>query len=534
MATSAKGILALLNPQNWFNNRTRAPFMFGGNWERGGLFTHLFTGEKNAGEAGPIKIYKIDHAALRWRSWQSYTESDISKIVIDRFLTWVIGKGLRLQSEPAKNVLELEGIKIDTEQFSKNIEAYFNVYKDSKTVDYASMRDLTQIAKRTFKNAMIGGDVLVVQRYINNELNIQLIDAQHICSPSGGPEEYTLENGNVCCAGVEKDATGKHVAFHIRTADYQMERISAEISGTDLQCAFLVTVSEYRLDSTRGMPILGVILEKLSKIDRYSDATLGSAEERAKIIMYLAHNLNATGDNPFTKIAAKSFDTAGQKTPITDDGKILADNIAVTTNKQVFNLAPGSDLKSVDSKNDMYFKDFLTVNVQLVCAAIGMPYNIAMQRYDDNYSSSRAAIKDWENTLLVCRDEFSKQFYKPIYEYWLMVMILKGKIKAPGYLDAIASKNNYVLNAYRTARFIGTPVPHIDPTKEVEAVRKKLGSLADHLPLITLEEATESLGGMESVANTLQFAQELKFAKENGLEAVPVAPPQAPVPGKKD
>lgn len=531
MAT-LKGILSALKPQNWFNNKSQLPFMVGGNWERGGLFTDIYTGEKNSGEAGPIKIYKIDHTALRWRSWQSYTESEISKIVIDRFLGWVIGRGLRLQSEPAKNVLELEGINIDTEKFSKNIEAYFNVYKSNKKADYSKMKDLSSIAKIAYKNAMIGGDVLVVQRFIDNELSIQLIDGAHICSPSGGEEEYTLGNGNVCCAGVEKDATGKHVAYHIRTADYKMERISAEIAGTDLQCAFLITCNEYRLNSTRGMPILGVILEKLAKLDRYSDATLGSAEERAKIIMYLAHNLNAEGANPFTQIAAKSFDAGGTKLPKTDDGKALATDIAVTTKKQVFNLSPGSDLKSVDSKNDLYFKDFFTVNVHLVCAAIGMPYNIAMQKYDDNYSASRAAIKDWENTLLVNRDDFSKQFYKPIYEYWLMVMILKGKIKAPGFIEAIASKNEYVLGAYRTARFVGTPVPHIDPTKEVEAVRQKLGTLGAHLPLISLEEATESLGGMESYANIMQFADELKFAKDKGLEPVPVAPPQAPV--KKD
>jgi len=532
MAT-VREILSKLNPQNWFSNKEQGPFMFGGNWERGGLFTDIYTGEKNTGEAGPIKIYRIDHTALRQRSWQSYTTSDVSKIVIDRFLGWVIGKGLRLQSEPVKSVLELEGIKIDTNKFSKEVEAYFSVFKSNKKTDYSKMKDLSSISKVAYKNAMIGGDVLVVQRFVDGDINIQLIDAQHICSPAGGEEEYKLENGNVICAGVEKDASGKHVAFHIRTAEYKMERISAEITGTDLQCAFLVTCNEYRLNSTRGMPILGVILEKLAKLDRYSDATLGSAEERAKIIMYVAHNLNAESANPFTQIAAKSFDAGGNKTPKTDDGKILADNIAVTTNKQVFNMAPGSELKSVDSKNDLYFKDFFTVNIHLVCAAIGMPYNIAMQKYDDNYSASRAAIKDWENTLLVTRDDFSKQFYKPIYEYWLMVMVLKGKIKAPGFIEAIANKNEYVLGAYRTARFVGTPVPHIDPTKEVEAVRMKLGPLAAHMPLTTVEEATESLGGMESEANILQFANELEFAKTKKLEAVPVAPPQAPAT-KKD
>ena len=76
------------------------------------------------------------------------------------------------------------------------------------------------------------------------------------------------------------------------------------------------------------------------------------------------------------------------------------------------------------------------------------------------------------------------------------------------------------MEAYSNARFTGPLFPHIDPLKEVKAEREKLGTLAAHIPLTTVEAATEFLMSGDSDSNAYQFAEELKQAKELGLEAV--------------
>ena len=516
-----KNILYYLNPINWFKNEPpiREINMRSGNWERG-LITHYYNGEKNSGDAGPLKIYGIDYLTLRWRSRQCYVESDLAQTVIGRFCTWVIGKGLRLQAEPSKKVFELEKIQIDTQKFSSDVEAYFELFCSDEETDFSGMDSLSTKANEAYKDALIGGDVLVVLRYINKQIKVQIIDGEWVQSPNYSNQEYKLENGNVICHGVEKDSFGKIIAFHVKTDDLKFERIPARVEGTDLQSAFLVTANKYRIGGSRGMPILGVILEKLTKMDRYSDAVLGSAEERAKIVMFIQHHINGTGDNPFMANVARAIDPTATAVPQTDDGKVLADNIAATTQKQVFNMPQGSELKTVSSQNDLYFQEFFTVNIHLVAAAIGMPYNIAMSKYDDNYSSSRAAIKDWENTLNVTRENFQRAFYRQIYKYWLEIMIMEGKINAPGYLQARIKNNRFILNAYRKARFVGTPVPHIDPAKEVAAERAKLGPLGAHLPLTTVEAATENLNAGESLANMEQFSKELETATKLSLNPI--------------
>ena len=70
------------------------------------IFAYNYNGEKNLGEIGPIRNYRLDYALLRMRSWQSFHESEITQTIMNRFNMWVVGKGLKLQCEPVTNILE--------------------------------------------------------------------------------------------------------------------------------------------------------------------------------------------------------------------------------------------------------------------------------------------------------------------------------------------------------------------------------------------------------------------------------------------
>src|SRR5688572_8140667 len=106
------------------------------------LFAVSYTGEKNFGEIGPLKNYRPDYAALRIRSWQSYLESEVTQTIINKFTTWVIGKGLKLQAEPSELVLKSERIQLDVHEFSEIVEARFGVFRKSKCADYGEMKTL--------------------------------------------------------------------------------------------------------------------------------------------------------------------------------------------------------------------------------------------------------------------------------------------------------------------------------------------------------------------------------------------------------
>lgn len=485
------------------------------------LFSTSFDGEKNLGEIGPIKNYLPDYERLRMRSWQSLLESEITQTTINRFVTWVIGSGLKLQSEPAVDVLKLEGISIDRQIFSKTVECRFDVYKSSSFSDYKGMDSIDVLGWNGLKTAYVGGDALVVIRYINDYTVVQVIDGAHVQSPLYGTEFYPkqLPNGNKIIHGVEIDSMGKHVAYYVRTADLKYERIEAYSKDSGLKTAFLVYGNTYRIDSVRGMPLMSAVLETLKKLERYKEATVGSAEERQKIVYQIVHQQFSTGENVATGLA-KAFDVNNPNNdnlPKDQNGVELANTVRATTDKQTFNMPIGAEMKNLESKNELYFRDFFTVNFDIVCAAIGIPPNVAASKYDSNFSASRAALKDWEHTLNVQRKKFANAFYQPIYAYWLDIEILKNKVQAPGYLAARSANDKMILESFRKSRWVGPSVPHIDPVKEVNAERLKLGSMADSLPLTTVEAATENLNGGESSSNFEQFSEELNSAREFGI-----------------
>jgi capsid protein len=497
------------------------------------LFTHTFNGEKNLGEVGPIKSYQIDYTALSLRAWQSYIESDISQTILNRFELWVIGAGLKLQAEPNKVVLKSEGLgDLDTQAFNEMVEARWSVWANSNVSDYSRMNNLHILTGKAFLNTLVSGDVLVILRYINDTVCVQLIDSAHVQAPTYGNEVFptVLPNGNQIKNGIEFSPQGEHVAYYVKDYLNRFERIPAKPVDSDLVMAFMATGLEYRLDNTRGIPKISTVLETIAKLDRYKEATVGSAEERQKIAYSIEHEAFSDGSSPVLEMIAKARDVDGNNDKLPEDsrGNQLADKVAATTNKMTFNMTPGAHLKSLESKNELHFKDFHNTNRDDVSSTVGIPPEVAMSKYDSNFSASRAALKDWEHTLNVARKKFAFKFLQKIYNFWLETEILKNKIQAPGYIIAKLKYNWMVLEAYRTVRFVGPSVPHIDPLKEVAAERLKLGDTGASLPLTTLEQATESLNGGESDSNMEQYALELEESKKLKIE-VPLIKKEPPV-----
>jgi len=490
---------------------------------------HLdYDGEKNEGELGVITKYRLEYEGLRHRSWKSYLDDEVAATIIKRYVMWIIGDGLKWQSEPVESILKNENINVNIENFTRSVEDRFRVYGNSKLFDYKGIDNLNGIAKTTYINAIVGGDVLVIPRVVKGKLNVQLIDGAHIKTPPFGDDETkAIARGNTIKNGIEQNKKGEHVAYYVQKAGdaitglgnpLEFQRIPAKGIKTGRTTAFLVYGLRYRIDDNRGIPILSTILETLKKLDRYKEAIVGSAEERAKIVYQIVHQEFSTGETPLAKQLAKSINAdADQDVAIDRTGQQLADNIAVTTNKSTYNMPQGAKMESIEAKQEGTFGDFYLPNVHMACAAIGIPPEVALSKYDSNFSASRAALKDWEHTIKVDRDAFSFQFYKPLYDYWFELEVLNKNISAPGYFTAMLAGDQMTMDAYKAGRFIGANVPHIDPLKEVEAERAKLGPLADQLPLTTVEKSTETLGGGDSENNIKKFSKELDEGKNNGL-----------------
>lgn len=487
-----------------------------------------FDGEKDLGEMGPVKKYIVDYTSLRYRSWQLFLESDVCHALFQRSAIWGVGTGLKLQSEPVKEVLKYAKISFDREDFNKEVEALFKVYSNSNISDYCGQRNLHELASEAWMNIEVGGDVLMVLRYMNGIPKVELIDGNRVKTPyeyGFGQNSDTVNPNtkNIIRHGIEMDATGRHVAYWVETYQLGMnvgkfERIPVRMDKYPYsETARLIYGLRYRIDNARGIPRITAVMETAAKMGRYREAVLGSAEERSKIAYSIEHEKESTGEHPAVQQLSRAFSASwGTDLPVDSYGQQLANVVQASTNKQTFNMPIGSKMVALESKQELSFKEFYETNFDLVCAVAGYPPEVIMSKFNANYSASRAAIKDFEHTLLVRRKEFSRQFYQVIYNFCLDAWCLTGVLSETGYVRALAERNEVILEAYRNARWQGDNVPHIDPEKEVKAWRLKLGN--DKIPLTTVEEATEELSGNDAIANMEQFAEEMKKMKELGID----------------
>lgn len=479
----------------------------------------FYTGEKTPGELGAAIDYLPDYTRLRIYSWQSYLESEITQTVINKYITWVVGNGLKLQAEPNAYVLQQENVTLSKE-FRKSVDERFKVWSKSIHADHSKMLSLNVIGNEAVKHAKIGGDCLVVFRVTENNLvTSQLIDGEHVMTPFYGNKEIkeAKARGNKIVHGIEISPTGEHVNYFVLGSDNKIYTVPRIGSNSQRVMAVMVYGSRYRIDEVRGMPLISAVLESLRKLDRYKEATVGSAEERQKIAFSVEHGDKSTGENMMMAKLVQAKSVGMPEAPETkseDAREVAATKIATTTGKQVFNMPVDSQLKLLESKNELYFKEFYDTNFNAICSALQIPPEVARSMYNSNYSASRAAIKDWEHSLNVIRNNFSDQYYQSYYNLWLDMQVLTGKISAPGYIMAIRSENIMVIEAYRNARWIGANVPHIDPVKEVIAERKKLGD--DTTPLGTYDQAAENLG-------TGDWSQNMETVKEERktIEQIP-------------
>lgn len=479
-----------------------------------------YNGEKNEGAIGQANDYKIDFDTLRKRCWKAVMYNEIAGTVINSTTTWVIGNGLRLQAEPEQDTLAIMGVqKANYKKFQKNIESLWRVYSNSKEASLNGEKTFNELQKEAYRNAEVGGDILVVVHIKNGDVKIQHIDGQYVRNPDYQQIEDAKKRGNHVFMGIERTNLGEHVAYFVKLEDGTYARVPAFLDN--LRVAFLYKCTLHRIDHERGIGILSSSLETLEVIDRYSQATLATAEELSKITLKITSDNSTDGSNPFAKLAVEKRYAGTAQEAKTEDGVSMENRVKMTTNKQAIYAGVGNDIQPINQPTGtLYFEQFHKTHSNIVYANTEIVPDVARSTYENSFSASRAGLKDWEHRVSCKRQKFIDGYLRYVYKAFVYVHVNMGNIQAPRLKDAIDKSNSILANAWLNARFVGATIPHIDPLKEVNAVRAMLGDSASHVPLTTMEEATEKLGGGYFAPNLLQFADELEDSRK--LKVTPI------------
>jgi len=329
------------------------------------------------------------------------------------------------------------------------------------------------------------------------------------------------------------------VAYYVAVGTgFEYERIPAKGAKTGLTFAYMVYRELNGVDDVTGVPMSVSSMETASILQRYNSAVLTGEEERAKVPFFFEHGTDSKQIDPqLARLARATAGGVGSNNaaaglPTTASAEQLADKIAASMERSVYNLPNDVTIKAIQSDQNSRFAEVTRHQGDKIAAAADMPPNVLSGSYDGSFSSSRMAGKDWEHTFMGLRVDIKTQYFMPIYTLQVYMLVLQNYVDAPGFVRAVQAKNQIVYSAYLQCRLVGDKFPDVDQLKTAKYLREMLGDQLGHAPLMTLEAAAEEAGQGDYRSIIKQIKKEKPQVEEAGMKhESKLAAPQT---GKKD
>lgn len=439
-----------------------------------------YSGDKFDKGFGVTKDFRVVNLKLmQFRSIQLLRDNLYANAIFTRLETKVINKGLTLNSAPIFEILGPEFGLTDEQlrAWSRNIEARFLAWsRDKGYVSWNKQFDFPKIQRLSHHTANLSGDVLVITTLNKSGLPvIKLVDGFYVSSPIKRPKK-----GHRIVHGVELDKNNREVAYWVEKGGYsELQnklgentlfghiRIPAFARGGRRKRAWLVKISQQRIDDVRGMPLLAIMLQNLNEAAKYLDS-----EQRAALVnSYLAMTRNR---DPKQNVTASGFRQRGA----INVQKKETQNAGQTQFEQqqpglfLANLAHNEKIDSFDTKRpNLNFGPFMESVLKPMAYGSEIPPEIFFLEYGNNFSASRQANLDFKDAVDKKVYDFARQLNDPVFVEWLTGEILNGSIKAPGYVNSLFNDSLYhIRNAWQNTIWRGLPQTSVDIKKMVQAL----------------------------------------------------------------
>jgi capsid protein len=431
-----------------------------------GSQVNRFDGEKFPGGFGATQLLTMDYWTLRERSAQLFTENLYARGIVRRLITNEINTGLSPDCSPDEGILGLEPDSLL--EWTETVENRFGIWgKDATVCDY-KMRDTLGALQRAARlEALVSGDLLVVLRQspITRTPQVQLVDGASVCTPLASRE--SIPSNHTIMHGVQKDGNGRIYAYWVRDLEGQFEQILARGKRSGRPLAWLVFGTDKRLDDTRGVPLLGIVLQSLKEIDRYRDSAQRKAVVNSILAMFIKKTEAKAGSLPITGGAARNSTAVVSDDPNSDRSFNISESIPGVVIEE---LAHGEEPVGFgNTGTDINFSVFENAVLNGIGWALEIPPEILVLSFQNNYSASQAAINEFKIYLNKVWSDWGETFCTPIYIEFLLSEVLNGKIPAPGLLEAWRDPSQWdVYGAWVSVQWYGSIKPSTDMLKQAK------------------------------------------------------------------
>jgi len=397
------------------------------------------------GNPGAVAAMLATHTDLRIKSRDLVRRNAWAQAALDAFVANAVGTGIKPQS--------LSG----DERFKADVQALWRDWTEE--ADAAGQTDFYGLQALACRSMLEGGECLIrlrprrVEDGLAVPLQLQLLESEHL------PIHLNtdLPSGNAVRSGIEFDALGRRVAYHLYRSHPEDGRL-APMSGQGGMETVRVDAREvihlYRVlrpGQIRGEPWLSRALVKLNELDQYDDAELVRKKTAAMFAGFV------TRQNPEDSLMGEGAANG--------DGIALAGLEPGTL--QI--LEPGEDIKFSDPADvGSSYSEFLRTQFRAVAAAIGITYEqLTGDLTGVNYSSIRAGLLEFRRRCeMVQHGVLVHQMCRPVWAAWMKQAVLSGALDAPGFARGGPTRRRQ----YLAVKWIPQGWQWVDPEKEYKAM----------------------------------------------------------------
>lgn len=438
-----------------------------------------------------------------------YMNTPTAHAALTRPVRNAIGPGLRLQARIDREVLGLSDD--EAQEWERKAEREFRYWAMSKDCDVTRRLNFYELQQLAFLSYLMNGDTFALFPRVKRpnstiDLRIQLVEADYCCNPL-----FTIDSEKIA-GGIELGSYGEPTYYYFKKRNFK--QITLE-EGFDLYTAadwvkipafgaktgrpnVLHIFTPDRVCQRRGMPSLSPVFELCKQMSRLTEAELMAAV----INSFFTVIIKSTNPVPFDGgYIPEEQTTDGESNPADK-------NILEMGNGNFLELDEDEEAQFADpNRPNARFGDFFDNMCCQLGAAINVPSEQLMLKFNTSYTAARAALQDAWTYYFQRRTMMVDRFCDPVYHLALEDLIIAGRIVAPGFFS-----DPIIRQAWCGSKWCGIKPAELEPLKEAKA---KILNIRHNLQ--THEASYVSNDRSDWEGNVDLLAREQEYLKKRGL-----------------